>query len=94
MTVKDSFDKWLNEGEGRLIRVARPIARRLGWRPAEKEQAEEPELVCCGGGVIIAYRGLADDRLYIAYNRKWTDVRFFRPHGLRVYCSVCRTRVY
>lgn len=48
---------------------------------------------CCEGRVHIAYRGLSDDRLYVAYNRAWREVRFFRPNGLRVFCSSCRRRV-
>lgn len=43
--------------------------------------------------VHIAYRGVSDDRLYLSYGRKWQEVKFFRPHGLRVYCQKCRQRI-
>ena len=44
--------------------------------------------------VHIAYRGVSDDHLYLAYDRKWQEVKFFRPNGLRVYCQKCRQRIY
>ena len=53
----------------------------------------EEELVCCKGIVHIAYRGIADDRMYLSYSRQWNEIRFFRPHGLRVFCADCRHRV-
>lgn len=55
--------------------------------------AEPEEDVCCEGVVHIAYRGVSDDRLYLAEGRKWGDVRFFKPHGLRVFCAGCRRRL-
>ncbi|HEY9714656.1 MAG TPA: hypothetical protein V6C72_14410 [Chroococcales cyanobacterium] len=56
-------------------------------------QPEEPAELCCQGSVHIAYRGVSDDRLYLASNRKWSEVKFFRPNGLRVFCSQCRRRL-
>lgn len=55
-------------------------------------QPEEP--VCCGDIVHIVYRGVSDDKLYIAYDRKWQELKFFRPKGLRVFCKKCRRRLY
>jgi hypothetical protein len=60
---------------------------------AAPTEAEEAEL-CCDGEVHIAYRGIADDRLYMAYQRKWNEVRFFKPNGLRVFCAGCRRRLF
>ena len=54
---------------------------------------EEVDDVCCSGLVKIAYRGVSDDRLYLADGRKWGDVRFFKPRGLRVFCAGCRRRL-
>jgi hypothetical protein len=48
---------------------------------------------CCNALVHIAYRGISDDRLYLVYDKKWSEVKFFRPHGLRVYCQKCRQRI-
>ncbi len=48
---------------------------------------------CCSNQVHIAYRGLSDDRLYMAYSRGWNEVKFFRPIGLRVFCADCRRRL-
>lgn len=56
-------------------------------------QQEEESKPCCEGVVHIAYRGVSDDRLYVAYRRKWDEVKFFRPRGLRVFCTGCRRRL-
>ncbi len=50
-------------------------------------------MICCQGRVHIAYRGVSDERMYIAYSRKWAEVRYFRPNGLRVFCADCRMRL-
>jgi len=49
--------------------------------------------ICCSDRVHIAYRGLSDDRLYLAHDRTWQEVKFFKPHGLKVFCCVCRRRL-
>ncbi len=48
---------------------------------------------CCDALVHIAYRGVSDDRLYLVHDKKWSEVKFFRPNGLRVYCHKCRQRI-
>lgn len=59
------------------------------------EPGEEEVLVpCCSEEVHIAYRGKADDRLYIAYRRQWQELRYYQDNGLRVFCATCRRRVY
>ncbi|MFA6208521.1 MAG: hypothetical protein WCT03_05855 [Candidatus Obscuribacterales bacterium] len=58
-----------------------------------QDDSQEEDLVCCKGIVHIAYRGIADDRMYMSYSRQWNEIRFFRPHGLRVFCADCRHRV-
>ena len=65
-------------------------------RGAEKEEDALPEAEenpCCGGVVHIAFRGVSDDRMYMSYSRKWREVKFFRPSGLRVFCADCRRRL-
>jgi hypothetical protein len=57
------------------------------------EQADAHE-TCCSGNVHIFYRGVADDHLYVARQRKWSEVKFFRPRGLKVFCQDCRRRLY
>lgn len=61
-------------------------------KPAADE--EDIEVPCCSDKVHIAYRGVSDDRLYMAKDRTWYEVRFYKPRGLRVFCAVCRRRVY
>lgn len=48
---------------------------------------------CCQGKVHIAYRGVSDERMYISHNRAFNELKFFRPHGLRVFCADCRRRL-
>ncbi len=62
----------------------------------DAENADSEAVVenpCCSNIVHIAYRGVSDDRMYMAYSRKWAEVKFFRPIGLRVFCADCRRRV-
>ncbi len=59
-----------------------------------KETAEDTEIPCCSERVHIAYRGVSDDRLYLSNDRKWQEVKFFKPNGLRVFCAECRRRIY
>lgn len=61
---------------------------------AVSEPESEPVELCCQGRVHIAYRGLADDRLYMAYDRAFAEVKFFKPNGLRVFCAGCRRHLY
>jgi hypothetical protein len=60
---------------------------------AEPIQKEEVSAVCCSDKVHIAYRGISDDRLYICYERQWREVKYFKPHGLRIFCAICRNRI-
>jgi len=72
-----------------LVAGIRSLARKKKAAPTEPEE----QVVCCKGLVHIAYRGVADDRMYISYSRQWNEIRFFRPNGLRVFCADCRHRV-
>jgi hypothetical protein len=69
------------------------LFRKRTIEPENKAQLEEPLNACCSDQVHIAYRGVSDDRLYLSYDRKWADVKFFRPNGLRVFCVSCRRRI-
>jgi hypothetical protein len=60
----------------------------------ESSDSGEGSRACCSENVHIAYRGISDDRLYMTYDRKWNEVKYFKPHGLKVYCATCRRRVY
>jgi hypothetical protein len=59
----------------------------------EGQSKEDGNAVCCGNKVHIAYRGLSDDRLYLAHDRTWQEVKFYKPHGLKVFCCGCRRRL-
>ena len=66
----------------------------------ELPQSSSPDSTICGAtaactdSVHIAYRGLADDRMYLVRDRKWAEVKYFKPNGLRVFCATCRRRLY
>jgi len=82
----------------RIVNLARALAQSMrGFRLPEPPPADgqvETEVPCCSELVHVAFRGVSDDRLYLSYNRKWTEVKYFRKNGLRVFCAVCRRRVY
>lgn len=62
--------------------------------PDTNEPAQEISIPCCSEKVHVAYRGVSDDRLYLSNDRKWQEVKFFKPNGLRVFCAQCRRRIY
>lgn len=74
-------------------RMQDAITNRGGGQP-ELSQAESDKVVaCCSSEVHIAFRGVSDNKLYVAKNRHWQEVRFYKPNGLRVFCVQCRHRV-
>lgn len=75
----------------KLISAIQSLFKRKQETPS-KDAEEEYEL-CCEGTVHIAYRGVSDDKMYVAYNRRWDEVKFFKPNGLRVFCTGCRRRL-
>ena len=81
MPSADSFFAKLAAGIGRVFSKIAP------------EAPQEDENPCCSGTVQIAFRGIADDRMYISRGRKWAEVKFFKQNGLRVFCADCRRRL-
>lgn len=76
-----------------MNKLIKTIQSMFGKKEPEAPPQEEPEELCCDGQVHIAYRGVSDDKMYVAYNRKWAEVKFFKPNGLRVFCAGCRRRM-
>lgn len=75
--------------------LKRALAQLRKFRLKKRDEAvADVEIACCSDKVHIAYRGVADERLYMARDRTWYEVRFYKPNGLRVFCAVCRRRVY
>jgi len=62
----------------------------------QEQQGQRVEPPCCDpeSTVHIAYRAVSDDHLYMARNRKWHEMVYFKPRGLRVFCAKCRHRLY
>ncbi len=75
----------------RTIMLARVALKEASEVPVPVAETEGED--CCNGVVHIAYRGLSDDRQYIAYSRKWEEIRFFKENGLKVFCADCRRRL-
>lgn len=78
---------------GGLFPRLRQLLGLISKEKALAAPADEDVKPCCDGVVHVAYRGLSDDRLYLAYKRRWTEVKFFRQNGLRVFCAGCRRRL-
>lgn len=78
---------------GGLVGTLINFCRSLLGKKVAPELEEEPEELCCSGKVHVAYRGVSDDRLYLSYSRQWSEVRYFRPNGLKVFCADCRRRL-
>ena len=75
----------------RLRQLAAGVFKGKSPQPPLPEPEEEE--LCCQGKVHVAYRGVSDDKQYIAYSRQWKEVKFFQPHGLKVFCADCRRRL-
>lgn len=88
-TDENIWQRALNKGAAML----RPLLGKTQSAAAEPRESEI-EIPCCSPEVHIAYRGKSDDRMYMAYNRRWAEVRYYQPNGLRVFCATCRRRVY
>ena len=73
--------------------LVKKIQSIFGRKEVPAETVEQDEELCCEGKVHIAYRGISDDKMYVSYNRRWDEVKFFKPNGLRVFCNACRRRL-
>jgi hypothetical protein len=71
------------------------ISGLLGKAPAQSDEIQHEEIICCdpANAIHIAFRGVADDRLYVTYNRRYPELRYYKPHGLRAFCAKCRRRI-
>ena len=64
----------------------------------ERQSVEEFQIpkdfkFCHKDKVHIFVRGLADGKLHTAKNRNYSDFRFYKKDGLKVFCAVCRKRL-
>ena len=64
----------------------------------ERQKIEEFQIpsdfeFCHKDKVHIFIRGLADGKLHVAKNRHYSDFRFYKKQGLKVFCAVCRKRI-
>ena len=62
-------------------------------QPQEEFQVPKGIQFCHKDKVHIFVRGLVDGRLHVARNRHYSDFRFYKKQGLKVFCVVCRKRL-
>ena len=62
--------------------------------PKEEFQLPKDFVFCHKDKVNIFVRGLADGKLHVARNRNYSDFRFYKKDGLKVFCAVCRKRIW
>ncbi len=65
----------------------------FGKQKIEEFQLPEDFQFCHKDKVHIFVRGLADGKLHVARNRNYSDFRFYKKQGLKVFCAVCRKRL-
>ena len=76
--------------------LSRGVARYAstpGKSGIEEFQIPEDFKFCHKETVHIFIRGLADGKLHAAKNRNYSDFRFYKKQGLKVFCAVCRKRL-
>lgn len=62
-------------------------------QPSEEFQLPKDFNFCHKETVHIFIRGLADGKLHVARNKHYSDFRFYKKQGLKVFCAVCRKRI-
>ena len=83
-----------------IINWAKILKKRSGHEvDPEKQPIEEFQLpldfnFCHKDKVHIFVRGLADGKLHVARNRNYSDFRFYKKDGLKVFCAVCRKKIF
>ena len=81
-----------------LINWAKLLGKRgksvdFGKPKLEEFQIPEDFQFCHKDKVHIFVRGLADGKIHVAKNRNYSDFRFYKKEGLKVFCAVCRKRL-
>lgn len=76
-------------------KVLRRTGREIDPERKSIEQFQLPQGFdfCHKETVHIFVRGMADGKLHIARNRHYSDFRFYKKEGLKVFCAVCRKRL-
>ena len=74
--------------------LSRGLQRQTSTLGETKEfQIPEDFQFCHKDKVHIFVRGLADGKMHVARNRNYSDFRFYKKQGLKVFCAVCRKRL-
>lgn len=62
-------------------------------QPHEEFQIPKDFKFCHRDKVHIFVRGIVDGKLHVARNKNYSDFRFYKKEGLKVFCAVCRNRL-
>ncbi len=73
--------------------LRRGLPRQASAGTIDEFQIPEDFKFCHKEKVHIFVRGLADGKLHAAKNRNYSDFRFYKKQGLKVFCAVCRKRL-
>ena len=78
-----------------IINWAKLLSRGVSRHAPTIEEFQLPQdfNFCHKDKVHIFVRGLADGKLHAAKNRNYSDFRFYKKEGLKVFCAVCRKRL-
>ena len=80
----------------RWAKVLGNISKNLDIEKHKVKEFQLPEnfQFCHKDKVHIFVRGLADGKIHVARNRNYSDFRFYKKDGLKVFCAVCRKRIF
>ncbi len=82
-----------------IINWAKLLCRKdLPWQVPTSRNLDEYQIpdnfeFCHKETVHIFVRGLADGKMHVARNRNYSDFRFYKKQGLKVFCAICRKRL-
>ena len=78
-----------------IINWAKLLSRGVRPHASTIEEFQIPQNFnfCHKDKVHIFVRGLADGKLHSAKSRNYSDFRFYKKDGLKVFCAVCRKRL-
>ena len=75
------------------IKISLKRSQDIGKDKIEDFQIPKDFQFCHKDKVHIFVRGMADGKMHAAKNRNYSDFRFYKKDGLKVFCAVCRKKL-
>ena len=75
------------------IKISLKRGQDIGKDKIDEFQLPKDFQFCHKDKVHIFVRGMADGKMHAAKNRNYSDFRFYKKDGLKVFCAVCRKRL-